>query len=90
MDFNKLFENAFDSINFNFEFDSNEIDESELHSEKHFRPRISTLAGIRIDFNEYFENASDSIPNWAEMKLRKVIYRKKRHLNRCFRHMRER
>jgi hypothetical protein len=34
-------ENADDSIRFNREFDSNEIDESDLHDEKHDEPRIS-------------------------------------------------
>jgi hypothetical protein len=34
-------ENASDSIRFNRELDSNEMDESELHDEKHDDPRIS-------------------------------------------------
>jgi hypothetical protein len=38
-----------DSIRVNREFDSNEIDVSELHSEKHDKQRISTLHGITID-----------------------------------------
>jgi hypothetical protein len=38
-----------DSLRVNCEFDSNEIDESDLHFEKHFDPRISTLLGIEID-----------------------------------------
>jgi hypothetical protein len=42
-------ENALDSIRFNREFDSNEIDESDLQSAKHDDPRISTLHGISID-----------------------------------------
>jgi hypothetical protein len=42
-------ENANDSIRANLEFDSNEIDESDLHDEKHDTPRISTLFGIIID-----------------------------------------
>jgi hypothetical protein len=42
-------ENAFDSIRFNPEFDSNEIDESDSHSSKHDEQRISTLRGISID-----------------------------------------
>jgi hypothetical protein len=33
----------------NREFDSNEIDESDLHPAKHDEPRISTLLGIIID-----------------------------------------
>jgi hypothetical protein len=33
----------------NREFDSNEIDESDLQREKHDDPRISTLRGISID-----------------------------------------
>jgi hypothetical protein len=35
-------ENAFDSIRFNDDADSNEIDESDLQYEKHDDPRIST------------------------------------------------
>jgi hypothetical protein len=35
-----------DSMGFNCEIDSNEIDESDLHSTKHDDPRISTLHGI--------------------------------------------
>jgi hypothetical protein len=42
-------ENAFDSIRVKREFDSNVIDESHLHHEKHFDPRISTFHGIKID-----------------------------------------
>jgi hypothetical protein len=53
--------NASDSIRFNCEFDSNEIDENDLHDEKHFEPSVSTLRGITIDCNEVNENASDSI-----------------------------
>jgi hypothetical protein len=43
------------------EFDSNEIDESDLHCEKHCDPRILTLRGIKIDRSDEDENASDSI-----------------------------
>jgi hypothetical protein len=42
-------EKALDSICFNREFDSNEIDESDAQYEKHDDPRISTLHGISID-----------------------------------------
>jgi hypothetical protein len=41
--------NADDSIRFNREFDSNEIDENNSHSKKHPKPRISTFLGITID-----------------------------------------
>jgi hypothetical protein len=41
--------NAFDSIRFNCEFDSNVIDDSDLQYEKQFDSRISTLLGIKID-----------------------------------------
>jgi hypothetical protein len=37
------------SIRFMIEFDSNEIDESDLHSSKNDEQRISTLRGISID-----------------------------------------
>jgi hypothetical protein len=43
------------------EFDSNVINKSDLHHEKHFDPRISTLFGIKIDSSDECENASDSI-----------------------------
>jgi hypothetical protein len=39
-------ENASDSIRVNREFDSNEIDESDLQGEKQCEPRISTFLGI--------------------------------------------
>jgi hypothetical protein len=42
-------ENADDSIRANCEFDSNVIDESDLHHEKQFDSRISTFLGIMID-----------------------------------------
>jgi hypothetical protein len=42
-------ENADGSIRFNLDFDSNEIDESDSHDEKHSEQRISTLRGITID-----------------------------------------
>jgi uncharacterized SAM-dependent methyltransferase len=54
-------ENDFDSIRVKCEFDSNVIDESDSHFEKHFDPRISTFLGIRIDRSDEYENASDSI-----------------------------
>jgi hypothetical protein len=41
--------NADDSFRFNPEFDSNEIDESSRHNEKHDERRISTLRAISID-----------------------------------------
>jgi hypothetical protein len=37
------------TLEFNCEFDSNVIDESDLQYEKHFDSRISTLLGIKID-----------------------------------------
>jgi hypothetical protein len=39
-------ENADDSPGLNHEVDSNVIDESDLQTEKHFDPRISTLPGL--------------------------------------------
>jgi hypothetical protein len=38
-----------DSIRVNREFDPNEMDDSDLHDEKHDEQRISTLDGIIID-----------------------------------------
>jgi hypothetical protein len=49
MDWIDQSENAYDSIRTNREFDPNEIDESDLHCEKHREPRISTLRGISIE-----------------------------------------
>jgi hypothetical protein len=54
-------ENADDSIRFNDDGDSNEIDESDLQYEKHCDPRISTEHGIKIDSSFEYENANDSI-----------------------------
>jgi hypothetical protein len=42
---------ACDSIRFNWEWDSNEIDESDLHDEKHSEQRISISFGI-ITFDD--------------------------------------
>jgi hypothetical protein len=42
-------ENASDSIRVNREFISNVIDESDLQHQKHFKPTISTLLGIKTD-----------------------------------------
>jgi hypothetical protein len=53
--------NASDSIRVNREFDSNEIDESDLQFEKHEEPKISTLRVINIDWSDEYENASHSI-----------------------------
>jgi hypothetical protein len=54
-------ENADDSIRVNREFDSNEIDKSDLQFEKHDEQRISTLDGITIDLSDKYENTFDSI-----------------------------
>jgi hypothetical protein len=42
-------ENASDSIRIKCEFDSNVIDERDLHLEQQCDPRISTFFGIMID-----------------------------------------
>jgi hypothetical protein len=55
------FENVPISIRVKWEFDSNVIDESELHCEKHSEPRISTLHGITIDLSDEAKNTFDSI-----------------------------
>jgi hypothetical protein len=55
------YENANDSIRVNREGDSNEIDESDVHFEKHSGPRTSTLLGIKIDWSDEPANAHDSI-----------------------------
>jgi hypothetical protein len=43
------YENASDSIRVNREFDSNEIDESDLQFQRQDEQRISTPRGITID-----------------------------------------
>jgi hypothetical protein len=45
----RVFENALLSIRLITEFDSNEIDETELQHEKHDEPTISTCFGIQIE-----------------------------------------
>jgi hypothetical protein len=49
------------SRRFNREFDSNEIDESDLQFLKHSDPRISTFRGISIDSSDEHEKANNSI-----------------------------
>jgi hypothetical protein len=49
------------SIRVKREFDSNEIDESDLQYAKHWNPRISTFLRIKIDWSDDSRNASDSI-----------------------------
>jgi hypothetical protein len=53
--------NAFDSIRFNFDDDSNVIDFNEGQSLKQFEPRISTFDGMMIDSIDVPLNAFDSI-----------------------------
>jgi hypothetical protein len=36
-------------MRFNREFESNEMDESDLHNEKHNEPRTSTVFGLTIE-----------------------------------------
>jgi hypothetical protein len=48
-------------IRVNRESDSNEIDESYRHDQKHSEQRISTFRGIMIDWSDDDENADDSI-----------------------------
>jgi hypothetical protein len=50
-----------ESIRVNCEFDSNEIDESDSHHEKHDEPRISTPRGITIDSSDEYANTLESI-----------------------------
>jgi hypothetical protein len=49
IDSNDEDENADDSIRVNRQFDSNETDENDLHSEKYEEEGTSTLRGITID-----------------------------------------
>jgi hypothetical protein len=48
MDLSGEYENANNSIRVKCEFDSNVIDESDLHREKQFDPRIPTFRPISI------------------------------------------
>jgi hypothetical protein len=52
IDRNEERESASDSIRVNRESDSNETAESDLHAEKHFEQRTSTVPGIKIDRSE--------------------------------------
>jgi hypothetical protein len=61
IDFSEELENASDSIRFNLELNSIEIDERDSHQEKQREPRISTVRGITIDFSEESEIAPGSI-----------------------------
>jgi hypothetical protein len=60
------------SRRFNREFDSNEIDESDLQSRKHDDPRISTFRGISIDPSDEHSNISDSIRFNREFDLNEI------------------
>jgi hypothetical protein len=53
--------NASDSMRIARENDSNVIDKSDWHQDKHDEPRISTLLGIMIDWSDDLSNDSDSI-----------------------------
>jgi hypothetical protein len=52
IDVSAVASNAPDSIRFNLESDSIEIDERDWQSEKLLEPRISTVRGITIDLSE--------------------------------------
>jgi hypothetical protein len=52
------YRNASDSIRFNDDGDSNEIDQNDWQHEKHLDPRISTEHGITIEARPDDENAS--------------------------------
>jgi hypothetical protein len=53
--------NDSDSIRFNDDGDSNEIDSRSVQDEKQFEQRISTDDGMTIDRNDEFANDCDSI-----------------------------
>jgi hypothetical protein len=72
IDRNEVKEKTLDSIRFNYEFDSNEIEESDRHDEKHFEPRVSIRTGITIDCNGQSENVSDSIILNCEFDSNKI------------------
>jgi hypothetical protein len=55
------YENASDSIRFNDDGDSNEIDERDLQFKKHDEPINSTRHGITTDSRAESENVFDSI-----------------------------
>jgi hypothetical protein len=66
------YEHGDDSIRFNCEFNSNEIDESEQQDEKHDDPRISTFRGIEIDRSDEDENIFNSIRFNREFNLNEI------------------
>jgi hypothetical protein len=53
--------NASDSIHFNLESDSDEIEEKDPQQKKYHELRISMICGMTIEFSKKMENASDSI-----------------------------
>jgi hypothetical protein len=60
-------ENASDLSRFNFELDSNDIDESDLPHETYDDPRRSTFRRMSSDSRDEWENAPDLIrlnPQW--------------------------
>jgi hypothetical protein len=59
MDQNEYTVNNHDEIRVTREFDSNVIDESDAHHEKHPALMISTLREIEIDRSDEGENASN-------------------------------
>jgi hypothetical protein len=70
--------NACDSICCNNESDSIEMDESDLQSEKHEEPRISTVRAMTMDVRKESENASDSILWTKHSALIRTINRRRR------------
>jgi hypothetical protein len=60
LDWSENIQRKFEGIRSSSEFDSNVIDESDLHDKKHFDPRISTFLRIKIDWSDENENIGDS------------------------------
>jgi hypothetical protein len=61
IDFNEEQENTEDLICFNYELDSNEIDESDVQKQEYCEPNFSTLAGMKISLNQKLKNALPTI-----------------------------
>jgi hypothetical protein len=61
IDWSDDFENAHDSIRVHRDGDSNNVDESERHSEKHDEQRISTLHKTLGNWSDDFQSVYESI-----------------------------
>jgi hypothetical protein len=83
IDWSDEVEGADDSTRINREFNSNKLDENDLHNEKCDEQLISTLRGITIDRSEDGENADDSIRGNRESAAKIIERKESRHRENC-------